>query len=172
MTTHTGLRGILAATIVTIGLAVPALASAGTTVRAFLWDAGDSMDLSGGRKIEDHAPRAGDTMGIALSATVIPAGEVTFDVLNTAATLPHEMVLSRLPAPDGTLPYMADAMRVDEEAAGSLGEVAELEPGQSGALTLTLKPGTYVVYCNIPGHYAAGMWQIVKVVAPDQASDS
>jgi uncharacterized cupredoxin-like copper-binding protein len=47
---------------------------------------------------------------------------------------------------------------VDEERAGHLGEVSELEPGKTGALRLDLKPGNYLLFCNIPGHFMAGMW--------------
>ena len=36
------------------------------------------------------------------------------------------------------LPFVAADNRVDEDAAGHLGEVSELDPGKSGALTLTL----------------------------------
>jgi len=62
------------------------------------------------------------------------------------------------------LPYLPDELRVDEDAATHLGEVSELDPGQSGALTLTLKPGSYILYCNIPGHYVMGMWTVLQVV--------
>lgn len=44
----------------------------------------------------------------------------------------------------------SDQEKVDEAAAGHLGEVAELETGHSGVLTLTLKPGTRILYCDIP----------------------
>ena len=44
-----------------------------------------------------------------------------------------------------------------------LGEVSELDPGKSGTLTLKLDPGTYMLFCNIPGHYMAGMWTTVTV---------
>ena len=61
------------------------------------------------------------------------------------------------------MPYNAADNRVDEEAAGDLGEVADLEAGKSGTLTLDLKPGLYAVYCNIPGHFMAGMWTVLEV---------
>lgn len=61
------------------------------------------------------------------------------------------------------LPYNKAENKVIEDDAGHLGEVAELEPGQNGALTLTLKPGQYILYCNIPGHYALGMWTLFTV---------
>ncbi len=149
------------AAVCSFGLAAPAMA--GTTLHAFLWDAMDTMEMADNHKIEDHANRLEDAMGITLSATTVPAGEITFDVVNTAPDMEHEMVISRLSGPDGTLPYDAEAMRVDEEAAGSLGEVAELAPGARGVLTLTLDPGTYALYCNVEGHYAAGMWTLLTV---------
>ncbi|WP_428548684.1 plastocyanin/azurin family copper-binding protein [Profundibacter sp.] len=86
-----------------------------------------------------------------------------FDVINASTDSEHEMVVTKLSGPDGTLPYDTDAMRVDEEAAGSKGEVSELPAGEKGALTVTLEPGTYVLYCNIAGHYAAGMWTEITV---------
>jgi uncharacterized cupredoxin-like copper-binding protein len=38
-----------------------------------------------------------------------------------------------------------------------LGETKELPPNASEQLTVNLAPGTYLLICNIPGHYAAGM---------------
>src|SRR5207253_2046335 len=32
-----------------------------------------------------------------------------------------------------------------------------ISPGASSTLTVTLKPGTYELYCTVPGHKAAGM---------------
>jgi uncharacterized cupredoxin-like copper-binding protein len=46
---------------------------------------------------------------------------------------------------------------------GHLGEVSELDPHKTGALTVDLAPGTYVLYCNIPGHFDGGMWTTVTV---------
>jgi len=41
--------------------------------------------------------------------------------------------------------------------------VSELEPGQSGSLTIAMKPGKYILFCNIPGHYVMGMWAILEI---------
>ena len=62
-----------------------------------------------------------------------------------------------------TLPYLNTENRVDEEHGSHLGEVSELDPGQSGALTITLKPGMYALFCNIPQHYMDGMWTLLTV---------
>lgn len=45
-----------------------------------------------------------------------------------------------------TLPYVSNENRVEEDAAGHLGEDSELDPGKTGSLTLNLKPGFYAVF--------------------------
>ena len=52
---------------------------------------------------------------------------------------------------------------VDEDAAGAIGEVPETDPGGSGKVTLHLKPGSCILFCNVPRHYAMGMWSLVTV---------
>ncbi len=34
--------------------------------------------------------------------------------------------------------------------------IPDMGPGGSGRMTLNLRPGTYELFCNVPGHYAAG----------------
>ncbi len=87
----------------------------------------------------------------------VPVGEVTFKVTNDSKDKIHEMVLAPVADVSKPLPYNSNEAKADEDAAGHPGEVAELETGQSGALTMTLKPGIYILYCNIPGHYTMGM---------------
>ena len=71
------------------------------------------------------------------------------------------MVVSPLKSDSEILPYITDENRVDEEKAGHLGEVSELDPGQSGELGIDLVPGKYILYCNIPGHFVSGMWTVL-----------
>lgn len=52
---------------------------------------------------------------------------------------------------------------VDEEAAGTTARLKDLRPRDSGAVTVDMQPGTYILYCNIAGHYTMGMWSIVAV---------
>src|SRR4051794_29820990 len=60
--------------------------------------------------------------------------------------------------PTKPLPYIENENRVDEDRAGDKGEVSKLDPGHSGSLTVPLKPGKYLLICNVPGHYEAGTW--------------
>ena len=107
-------------------------------------------------------------MGIYVSATNIQAGEVVFDVTNAATSaVEHEMLVVLLTPKQLTnpksLPMRKDSSRFDEDAVKDYGEVSELKPGESGSLTLTLRPGHYMLVCNVEGHYQAGMFTIINV---------
>jgi len=161
---HLTRRALLAtaATLFVVGGAAAPSLAAGTTVQVLLWDKGADMPMAMGRGMGMHGNMMA-SMGIDAAPNTAKAGEVTFRAVNKSKDLVHEMVVS--PVPDGNkpLPYNESEGKVDEDAAGHLGEVAELEPGQSGALTLTMKPGKYILYCNVAGHYMAGMWTLFTV---------
>ena len=52
---------------------------------------------------------------------------------------------------------------VDEAAAGVIARGKELRPHASGSVTATLQPGTYILFCNVGGHYVMGMWTLMTV---------
>jgi uncharacterized cupredoxin-like copper-binding protein len=163
-TLFTSACGLALALSSTLALAAP------TVVKVSLWDKGAmSMKMlskaphMGMAMQHGHGMPSGGPMGITLSTDTVPAGEVTFAVSNDSKDMVHEMVLAPVKNEKKPLPYVKKAMKVDEDAAGHLGEVAELEPGANGALTLTLKPGKYILYCNIAGHYTLGMWTLLTV---------
>lgn len=86
--------------------------------------------------------------------TIAKAGKVTFVVKNVGK-LEHEMVVLKTNTAAGKLVVNAKG-RVSER--GSVGEAGEIKPGQTKKLTLTLKPGKYVLLCNLAGHYKAGQY--------------
>lgn len=139
-------------------------------IKVSLWDKGanahtmggpgDMMGMAMGPRTKGM-PMA--PMGIRVSSQTVPAGEVTFEVTNSSKHMAHEMVISPVKDTKTPLPYDKEGNKVNEDAAGHLGEVAELAPGKKGALKLTLKPGSYILYCNVPGHYAMGMWTLLTV---------
>ena len=143
-------------------------AMADTTVHVSLWDKGpDSIVMDDahmammGKMDMTMMPMA--LMGVTLDKATIPAGKVTFEVVNDSKDIIHEFMLSPVTAGETELPYVINENRVDEEKAGHLGEVSELDPGKGGSLTVDLTPGTYIAYCNIPGHFIDGMWTLLTV---------
>lgn len=150
-------------TFVLLLFSLPAFADA--TIKVQLWDNGTEMDLSKnlGMGIGSIADMSKAMMGIKIDHARVAPGKVTFDVTNTSNAIVHEMLVAPIKTRETKMPFIEAENRVDEEKAGHLGEVSELEPGKSGSLTLTLKPGLYVLYCNVPGHFMAGMWAIIEV---------
>jgi uncharacterized cupredoxin-like copper-binding protein len=144
----------------------------GTAIKVSPWDKGamsmhmlaDGLMFGMGMGMGQKAgQQQKGPMGITATPRTVPAGEVTFAVTNASKTMVHEMVLAPLKDQKTPLPYDKATQKVDEDAAGHLGEVAELEPGKNGALTMTLKPGRYMLYCHIAGHHALGMWTLITV---------
>ena len=82
---------------------------------------------------------------IGLTRDTLPAGAVTFRVKN-----------------DGTLPHGFHV-----EGPGVDKETKQIGPHESASLTVTLKPGTYDIYCPLSelSHKQAGMLKKVTVVA-------
>jgi uncharacterized cupredoxin-like copper-binding protein len=101
---------------------------------------------------------ANSGMVMKTDSTHVKAGRVTLEAVNRSKDLVHEVLVVPTP-PDGKqLPYDIKTNTVIEKRVHSLGEISELKPGAHGTLTLDLKPGTYLLLCNQPGHYKSGMW--------------
>jgi uncharacterized cupredoxin-like copper-binding protein len=107
--------------------------------------------------LQDPSDPGVSAMHIALDRDSVPAGKVTFRAVNRSKDLVHELIVVRVDSTQAKLPYDAKKQRVVEKRIHHLGEISDLKPGHSGAMTLSLKPGSYLLICNQPGHYEAGM---------------
>ena len=94
---------------------------------------------------------------ITLDEDTAPAGDVTFDIQNDAGQV-HEFVVFKTDLAPEALPT-DDAGDVDEKGEGvtHIDEVEDIAGGSSGSLTVKLDAGSYVLICNLPGHYKQGM---------------
>jgi len=92
------------------------------------------------------------------STSSVPAGKVTFRVVNRG-TMEHEFVVLRTDRHHHVLPVKA-AVAVET---GRQGEISRIAPGKVRSLTLSLKPGKYVLICNLLGHYKAGQYAALRV---------
>lgn len=95
--------------------------------------------------------------------TTVKAGRVTFKATNQSKELVHEVLVIPAPPAGKDLPYDAKSNTIIEKRAHSRGEISDLKPGAQGSLTLSLKPGTYLLVCNQAGHYKSGMFTKLTV---------
>ncbi|MEU7244151.1 sulfocyanin-like copper-binding protein [Streptomyces sparsogenes] len=140
----------------------------GGMMRRMMGDAHDHLPPGGG-------PSWNHSMGMMwLRATprAVPAGTVSLRVVNTGA-FAHEVVVLPLRTGQavGERPVGTNGKTSE---AGSPGEASRtcgtgkgegIAPGATGWTTLTLRSGRYELVCDIPGHYAAGMYDELDVTS-------
>ena len=105
-----------------------------------------------------------DDFNVKRDAAIVPAGTVSFRVLNQGPTT-HEFIVVRTDRAPGKLPLQPDGLTVDEEGDGVhlLDEVEGLDIDDRQTMVLRLAPGNYVLYCNLEGHYLGGMYAALTV---------
>ena len=134
----------------------------------------------GGDGTSTTSETAGEaTTGASGQATVIQMGEFFFEPKNATVKagkttieapnigkVEHELVLFKTTMSPAKLPTEANG-EVDEEKmdeiAGETGEIPDVEAGKTKSEEFELTPGKYVMFCNLPGHYAAGMYGTLTV---------
>jgi hypothetical protein len=83
-------------------------------------------------------------------------GMVTLRVSNEG-TATHEFVLVRTDLPADALPLGPDGLSVDESGLEPLAELEAVPAGTTVDLVVPMDPGSYVIFCNLEGHYLSGM---------------
>jgi len=92
------------------------------------------------------------------SVTSIPAGMVTFHVVNRGPST-HEFVVDETFYAASNLPLEQNGLQVNEDATALrvADEVGVIRVGTERDLTINMNPGHYVLFCNLEGHYQGGM---------------
>lgn len=97
---------------------------------------------------------------IRTSTATVPAGRLTLQIHNAGADK-HELIVLPLARGESTagLPLRRDGFTVDEERLQGKepGSINPQQPGHTHQLSVDLAPGRYVLFCNMEGHYMAGM---------------
>jgi hypothetical protein len=127
---------------------------------------GDDDDAGGGASTpvateDDGHDDPASTVSVALEdfsvtpdPASVPHGEITFAAQNLGAT-PHELLVVRTDLAADALPV--DGAEVDESGLDIVVRLSDISAGMSVAGEADLEPGSYVLICNVPGHYALGM---------------
>ena len=102
---------------------------------------------------------------ISADVSSVPVGDALFEATNLG-TIPHEVVFLRTDRPVGDLPIGSDN-KVNRFAEGieDLGVIRTdaLVPGATVRESFALPAGNYALICNVPGHYAAGMFTAFSI---------
>lgn len=120
-----------------------------------------------------EAPAGGETKGGAIDVSLTEfkvestkmdakAGKVTFNVTNDGK-VPHEFIVYQSDEEPGSLPVEGGKVKEDEASVVDEIEEEDLQPGDSAELTVDLKPGKYILFCNLPGHYEGGQYMGFEV---------
>jgi uncharacterized cupredoxin-like copper-binding protein len=96
-------------------------------------------------------------MAVLINQPSVKTGAVRFDVTNWSRGMLHEVLVVAVDNPQAPLPYDYSQGKVVEDQVKVSGDTGDLQPGASYTLDVTLMPGSYLLICNVPGHYAAGM---------------
>jgi len=91
----------------------------------------------------------------------VSAGKIQITAPNTGKVV-HELVLLKTNQSPANLQRESNG-GVNEDAYQSPGEIPDVNAGSTKSVTIELKPGKYAMVCNVPGHYAAGMYGEVVV---------
>jgi hypothetical protein len=84
----------------------------------------------------------------------IPAGDTELIVRNQGPDT-HEVIIVR--SRRSRLPLRLDGLTVDEEAVRAVATVEGVAPERVGRVRLHLAAGRYELFCNMAGHFMAGM---------------
>ncbi len=92
------------------------------------------------------------------SKAQIDQGSVEFNAVNKG-DVPHELVLLKTDTAAAAL--KTDGPEAEEE--GNVAGVEDIAAGESKPLSADLRPGHYVLLCNLPGHYSDGMFADIVI---------
>jgi uncharacterized cupredoxin-like copper-binding protein len=97
----------------------------------------------------------------------VAAGTVTLEVENRGAST-HEFNIDRTSLAADALPLGPDGLTVDEDSQllHRIDAGDDIRLGETRDITVRLKPGHYILWCNLEGHYLGGMHFSLNVEAP------
>ena len=92
---------------------------------------------------------------ISVSPSSVAAGSVTFNITNNGPSA-HEFLVVKSDEDPGSLTVDKEGI-VPEDSLDVIDEAEDIAPGTAPTLTVDLEAGSYILMCNIVGHYQQGM---------------
>ncbi len=102
-------------------------------------------------------------MQVQSGSTTIAAGNVTFRITNTGS-MQHELLVFRSDLAPADYPMKDGNINEDGPGITKVSDGDNLNPGTSQNRVVDLtQPGTYMLVCNLPGHFKMGMYRVITV---------
>lgn len=102
-------------------------------------------------------------MRVQPSSTTIAAGMVTLKITNTGM-VQHELLVFRSDLAPADYPMKDGDINEDGPGITKVSDGDNLNPGTSQTRVVDFTtPGTYMLMCNLPGHFKMGMYSVVTV---------
>jgi FtsP/CotA-like multicopper oxidase with cupredoxin domain len=92
----------------------------------------------------------------------VRAGRVLVQVTNEGPD-DHELLIVRWSAGPVGLPLRPDGITINEEALRPAVSLDPAPPGERRTVAVHLRRGRYVIFCNMAGHFMAGMSTVIEV---------
>lgn len=108
-------------------------------------------------------PGSLDEWSVSVDTTSAIAGDVAFTITNRG-TIGHEFLIVKTDIAPGEIPVVGDHFPEDADGIEVIDEIGEYAAGTTETLEVTLVPGSYQLVCNLPDHYANGMFTGFEVV--------
>jgi uncharacterized cupredoxin-like copper-binding protein len=77
--------------------------------------------------------------------------------------IPHSLAVLQTSRDPGELPVEDSEVQTDARGIREIGTTDEIDAGGEETLTVRLRPGSYALICNVPGHYQSGMYAGLRV---------
>lgn len=102
--------------------------------------------------------------GIRISRRTVPAGMVVLHTTNHGPAT-HELNVDLTRYGAAKIPLQSDGITANESAKGlhRVDSIEQLNLRDTVDLTVELRPGRYVLWCNLEGHYLGGMHETFDV---------
>jgi uncharacterized cupredoxin-like copper-binding protein len=111
-----------------------------------------------------------DEFSVSASPASAPPGTNTFNVSNNGAIL-HDFYVIQTNLAPGSLPVDQNTAAVDLAQLNVIAQTQDVQPGGSDSTSASMAAGSYVLICNLPSHYEAGMYRGFSVAqAPANTS--
>jgi uncharacterized cupredoxin-like copper-binding protein len=106
------------------------------------------------------------TRPLVINKMVIAEGNIHLSIVNTSKKIIHDISIAKMKNKDLPIAMRPDNKSIDTSASRLVEQVkiSRIRPSKAAKVTTVLRPGYYLIYCTVSGHYAAGESVILTVV--------